>query len=60
MAIHQPHGGRPSSRRLRLRAEALVWMLERYYYVWASGHYRHRPRDVVETLYEITMAVFDA
>jgi AcrR family transcriptional regulator len=60
MAAHRRRGGRPHSRRLQVRAEALVWMLERYYYVWASGNYRHRPRDVVEALYEITMAVFDA
>jgi AcrR family transcriptional regulator len=60
MTAHQRSRGRTPSRHLRQRAEALVWMLERYYYVWASGHYRHRPRDVVETLYETTVAVFDA
>ena len=59
MAAYQRSRGRRPSPRLRERAEVLVWMLERYYYVWASGHYRHRPRDVVETLFEMTMAVFD-
>jgi TetR/AcrR family transcriptional regulator, ethionamide resistance regulator len=60
MAAYQRSRGRRPSPHLRARAEVLVWMLERYYYVWASGHYRHRPRDVVETLFEMTMAVFDA
>lgn len=30
-------------------AEALVWMAERYYYVWSS-HYRHPTDDVVESM----------
>ena len=59
VAYQRERGGTPSRHR-RQRAEALVWMLERYYYVWASGHYRHHPRDVADTLFEITMAVFEA
>jgi hypothetical protein len=35
-------------------------MLERYYYVWASGHHRHRPRAMEQALFETMMAVFDA
>jgi AcrR family transcriptional regulator len=43
----------------RVRAEALVWMLERYYHVWASGHYDHPPKAVADTLYEICLAIFE-
>ena len=34
-------------------------MLERYYYVWASGYYDHSPKAVADALYDMTMAVFD-
>ena len=60
IAENQRRSGRRSSRRLRLQAEALVWMLERYYYVWASGHYEHPPREVAEGLYLVCMAILDA
>ena len=56
MAAVQRAEGRRPSRRNRQRAEALVWMLERYYYLWASGHYRHSPKSVADALYEVTMA----
>lgn len=59
MAAHQRQRGRRASRQNRIRAEALVWMLERYYYVWASGYYDHSPKAVADTLYEMTMAVFE-
>jgi len=57
-AYQREHGLRPS-RNNRRRAEAVVWMLERYYYVWASGHYDHPPKAVADTLYEISLAMFE-
>jgi hypothetical protein len=42
-----------------VRAEALVWMLERYYYVWASGHYDHSQKAIADALYEISMAIVE-
>jgi len=59
IAAHQREHGQRPSRRNRVRAEALVWMLERYYYVWASGHYDHPPKAIADTLYEISMAILD-
>jgi hypothetical protein len=43
-----------------VRAEALVWMLERYYYLWSSGHYDHRPSEVTDGLHEVCMAILNA
>ena len=60
MAAHQRARGRRPSRQNRIRAEALVWMLERYYYVWASGYYDHPPKVLADALYDMTMAIFDA
>jgi AcrR family transcriptional regulator len=59
MAAHQRERGKRPSRDNRLRAEALVWMLERYYYVWASGHYDHPPKEVAATLHEICMGILE-
>ena len=59
MAAHQRQRGQRASRQNRIRAEVLVWMLERYYYVWASGYYDHSPKAVADALYEMTMAVFE-
>ena len=42
-----------------MRAEALVWMLERYYYVWGSGHYGHPPKTVADGLYGICTAILE-
>ncbi len=60
IAEHQRQNGQHPSRRLRVQAEALVWMLERYYYLWSSGHYDHRPREVIQGLHEVCMAILDA
>lgn len=57
-AVQRERGERPS-RHNRVRAEALVWMLERYYRLWASGHYTHPPKTVADTLSEISIAFFD-
>lgn len=59
LATLQRARGERASRHNRVRAEALVWMLERYYYVWASGYYDHSPKEVVSTLHEICLAVFE-
>jgi AcrR family transcriptional regulator len=59
IAAHQREHGQRPSRRNRVRAEALVWMLERYYYVWASGLYDHPPKTIADTLYEISMAIIE-
>jgi AcrR family transcriptional regulator len=58
VTVQRERGERPS-RHNRVRAEALVWMLERYYRLWASGHYRHSPKLVADTLTEISIAFFD-
>jgi TetR/AcrR family transcriptional regulator, ethionamide resistance regulator len=39
-------------------AEALVWMAERYYYVWSS-HYRHPTDDVVEAMTGVMVAMME-
>jgi AcrR family transcriptional regulator len=57
MAGLQRERGEPPSPHNRVRAEALVWMLERYYRVWASGRYDHSPKLVVDTLYEVCIAM---
>jgi AcrR family transcriptional regulator len=59
MAEHQRDRGRRPSKDNRIRAEAMVWMLERYYRVWASGEYEHSPKAVADNLSEICMAMFD-
>jgi TetR/AcrR family transcriptional regulator, ethionamide resistance regulator len=60
IAARQRERGQRPSRNNRLRAEALVWMLERYYYVWASGHYDHPPRAIADTLQDICMGIIEA
>ena len=57
-ARQRERGERPSKHN-RVRAEAVVWMLERYYRLWASGHYDHPPKAVADTLYEVSMAFFE-
>ena len=57
-AVQRERGERPS-RHNRVRAEAVVWMLERYYRLWASGHYDHPPKTVADTLSEISIAFFE-
>ena len=59
MNAYQRERGQRPSRHNRVRAEALVWMLERYYRVWASGAYRHPRKTVADTLHEIVMAVYE-
>ncbi len=59
MSVLQRERGERVSRHNRVRAEAIVWALERYYYVWVSGYYDHSPKEVTETLHEICMAVFE-
>jgi AcrR family transcriptional regulator len=59
LATYQRERGQRPSPHNRVRAEALVWMLERYYYVWASGYYRHPPKAIADTLYEICLAIFE-
>jgi TetR/AcrR family transcriptional regulator, ethionamide resistance regulator len=59
ITAHQRERGQRPSPHNRVRAEALVWMLERYYYVWASGHYDHPPKAIADTLYEISMAIVE-
>jgi TetR/AcrR family transcriptional regulator, ethionamide resistance regulator len=59
ITAHQRERGQRPFRDNRVRAEALVWMLERYYYVWASGHYDHPPKAIADTLYEISMAIVE-
>jgi AcrR family transcriptional regulator len=54
--LQRERGERPSTHN-RVRAETVVWMLERYYRVWASGHYDHPPKIVADTLYEVCMAM---
>jgi len=56
--IQRERGERPS-RHNRVRAEALVWMLERYYRMWASGFYDHPPKAVADALPAMCMAVFE-
>jgi hypothetical protein len=60
MAARQRQQGRAPSRHNRARAEALVWMGERYLNLWASGYYQRSQKTVADTLYTITMAAFDA
>ena len=59
MAAAQRERGERPSRHNRVRAEAVVWMLERYYRLWASGHYTHPPKTVADTLSEISIAFFE-
>ena len=59
ITAHQRDRGQRPSPHNRMRAEALVWMLERYYYVWASGHYDHSPKTIADSLSEISMAIFE-
>jgi AcrR family transcriptional regulator len=59
MAARQRERGERPSRHNRVRAEAAVWMLERYYRLWASGHYKHPPKMVADTLTEISLAFFE-
>ena len=58
MAAWQQERGLPTAPNNELRARALVWMLERYYYMWASGHYEHTPESLVEGLYDVVMLLF--
>lgn len=48
-------GVEPDTRRLRHTAETLVWMLERYSYIWASGHYDYTADEVSEAITDSTL-----